>query len=139
MPMYDGYRTLITFTNLGNANFNEVTVKPPGVTGRGPIDTTSMRNNKFTTKWPKSLIDFSSVTSTAQWDPRFLFDIIDLVVNKNQTIRVQMPNNQKIRFYGWADRAEPNEHREGEVPLITLELIPSNVNPQGVESAPVLE
>ena len=141
MPMKDGFRTLIGFNNLGGFNgptFAEVTVKPPGMIGRGPIDTTSMRNVALVTKWPKQLVDFSNLTSSVQWDPVFWTQIFNSVLLKNQWIMVKFPNLQTLGFYGWADSFEPNDHREGEVPLSNLTVILSNVNPQNVETTPTL-
>lgn len=137
MPMKDGYRTLLTFAGINNAEYAEVTVKPPGINGRGPIDITSMRNNKVTTKWPKALIDFSNCQSTVQWNPAFFPQIRDFVVNKNQRISVQLPTGNAMVFYGWVDSWEPNDHREGEVPLATLGIVVSNNNGD-VETMPIL-
>ncbi len=136
MPMFDGFKTLIKFTNIGNVDFAEVTVKPPGLDGRGPIDTSSMRNSQMITKYPKSLINVTDVTSTVQWNPGLLIDLINGVLNKNQFIKVSFPNNSVLSFYGWLDKFEPNEHREGEVPLATMTVPASNVNANGVEVIP---
>lgn len=131
MPMKDGYRTLILFPDKAavlRADFAEVTIKPPGLDGRGPIDITSMRNNSYTTKWPKSLRDFTNIEATVQWNPIFLFQINTNVLLINQNIDVQFPNLNRIRVFGWADKFEPQVHKEGEVPLADLTLIQSNLN-----------
>ena len=109
-----------------------------GMSGRGPIDLTSMRNIQAVTKWPKQLVDFTNLTSSVQWDPVFWTQVCASVLLKNQSIFVKFPNLQTLTFYGWADTFEPNDHREGEVPLANLTVISSNINPQGAEILPVL-
>jgi|SRR6185503_16081132 len=136
MPMRDGFRTLISFSNLGNVNFAEVNVKPFGLDGRGPIDITSMRNIKYVTKWPKQLSDLTPIQSDCQWDPVFLTQLKALVLLVNQLITVTMPTGNVLGFYGYCDKAEPQPQKEGEVPIIQLTIIPTNINPAGFESSP---
>lgn len=138
MPMFDGFRTLITFSNMNNLQFAEVNVKPFGLDGRGPIDTTSMRNLKYVTKWPKQLIDLTPIQSDCQWVPALLPQLKTFVLLVNQLIAIQMPTGDVLEFYGWVDKAEPQAQKEGEVPIIQFTIIPSNINPIGVEIGPKL-
>lgn len=139
MPMKDGFRTLIFLAeglNINRATFAEVTVKPPGLDARGGIDITSMRNVRRVTKWPKQLVDVTDCTSTCQWDPNFWSNLQNLYLGFLGRIGVQLPNIQTITFWGFLDKAEPSEHREGEVPLINLTVVASNVDTNGLEQAP---
>lgn len=138
MPMKDGFRTLINFAFMNNVQFAEVSVKPGGLDGRGPIDITSMRNSKYVTKWPKQLRDFTPVTSDCQWNPALLAQLNQFVLLINQRIDVTMPTGDILSFYGWCDKADPQPQKEGEVPIIQFTLIPSNLGNGGAEQPPLL-
>lgn len=127
MPMPDGFRTLINFQFMGNVNFAEVHVKPLGLDGRGPIDTTSMRNLRYITKWPKQLVDLTPIQADCQWNPVLLAGLKLFVLNINQFITITMPNGSIFGFYGWLDKAEPQPQKEGEVPIIQFTIVVSNM------------
>lgn len=140
MPMKDGFRTLIGINNaINRATFAEVTVKPFGLDSRGPIDITSMRNVRRVTKWPKQLVDITDMTASCQWDPSFWMALQTLFLGVNSFVSVTFPNLQQLQTYGWLDKADPQEHKESEVPLINLTIVASNTNPgDGSEWAPTL-
>jgi len=134
--MFDGFRTLIAFANMNNVAFAEVHVKPFGLDGRGPIDTTSMRNLKYVTKWPKQLVDLTPIQSDCQWVPSLLPQLKQFALLINQLITITMPTGDLLQFYGWLDKAEPQPQKEGDVPIIQFTIIPSNINPIGFEQSP---
>lgn len=128
MPlMKDGFKTLITFSRVANVGFAETRVKLPGMSARGPIDLTSMRNSTVTTKWPKQLVDFTNVTVTVQWDPLFWNSVRLSLLRINQSIVILLPTGNALTFHGWLDGFEPNEHAEGEVPTAVMTIVLGNL------------
>lgn len=127
MAMWDGFRTLISFEAAPLIIFPEMSVKPFGLDSRGPIDTTSMRNSRMTTKWPKQLTDLTPVEADVQWTPGNYPTISRLILRINQIVSVTMPTGDILAFYGWLDKAEPQPQKEAEVPILRLTIIPSNV------------
>lgn len=138
MAMRDGFKTLITFSRMNNVNFAEVNVKPFGLDGRGAIDTTSMRNTRYVTKWPKQLTDLTPIQSDCQWNPALLPQLKTFVLLVNQLITITMPNGDLLAFWGWADKVEPQPQKEGEVPIIQFTIIPSNVSVVTVFGVPIV-
>lgn len=135
MILRDGYSTIISFEILGGgALFKEKTVTPPGLDGGGMIDTTSMRNSVWRTRFPKALVTLSEMTVTVEYDPDLLIELISTVLNVNQLITVEFPDGSIFQFAGWLNEFKPQEHREGENPVATMTIIPSNVNPEDDES-----
>lgn len=127
MAMKDGFKTLIKFGFLAGEVFPEVSVKPFGLDGRGPIDITSMRNTRYTTKWPKQLMDLTPIQADVQWSPSQMVLLKRFVIQVNQPIEVTMPTGDLLTFYGWLDKAEPQPQKEGEVPICQFTIIPSNM------------
>ena len=86
----DGFATYITFENLPAIKLFEKEVNPPGVSGNGPIDTTTMRNTGWRTMAPKVLLTMPQISATVA----YATDAIPLLwaqVGINQPIIVTMP------------------------------------------------
>jgi hypothetical protein len=132
----DGYQTLISFAADPTVLFFEKTVTPPSVEGGGEIDTTTMLNSVCRTRSPKALITMGNSSATVAYDPACYPEVIALV-NVNNLITVTFPDGDTLAFWGWLDSFTPNEHTEGEQPTADIEIIASNQNASGVETAPV--
>lgn len=132
----DGYQTLISFAQDPDVLLREKEVTPPGIDGGGEIDTTTMQNDTYRTKFPKALITLSPASLVATYDPAVYPEIIALV-NVNNLITVTFPDGDTLAFWGWLDKFNPGANTEGEQPTADVEIIPSNVNDSGVETAPV--
>lgn len=136
MPiMTDGFSTTIIFPNntaLAGVYFKEVTVKPPGLDSRGPIDTTSMRNYRLVTKVPKQLSDVTDLTLTVQWDPTIYTPLLTALgpMRINQWIWVWFPNGERWAFCGYIDKFDPQDLAEGENPRATMTIVMTNIDPQ---------
>lgn len=149
MPiMTDGFSTIINFPDapgaLAGVLFKEVTVKPPGLDSRGPIDITSMRNTRLVTKVPKKLSDVTDLTLQVQWDPALYTSLLSLtgVRRVNQRVYVAFPNGEIWVFYGYVDKFDPQDHAEGENPRANMTIVMTNLNGNGstnvgVEQFPV--
>jgi len=132
----DGYQTLISFAADATVLLYEKTVTPPGIDGGGEVDTTTMLNATWRTRNPKALITLSNASMVAAYDPGVYPEIVALV-NVNNLITCTFPDDSTLAFWGWLNTFTPNEHAEGAQPTAAVDIIPSNQNDSGVETAPV--
>ena len=131
----DGFSTLITFANYPSVKFWEKTVTPPGMTGGGANDTTTMRNTAWRTMAPKKLKSLANSTFSAAYDPEVFSSVVSMI-NENQEITITFPDSSTLTFWGWLDEFTPGEVVEGEQPTADCTIVPSNQNASGVEVAP---
>lgn len=123
----DGFSTLFAFATIAitpPVQVVEKTVTAPGIEGGGGINITNMRNERFRTAVPKSLLTVKNLTLTVQHDPVWYnlasanFQVVDVAT-------LIFPDLSNIEFYAWIDDISPQEHREGEEPLANMVVIPS--------------
>lgn len=140
MFLNDGHQTLIGFDIASGITllFKEKSVTPPGAAGGGENDTTTMRNEVWRTRQPKSLVTLTNSTFTCSYDPDVLDQIMAELLNKNGLITITYPDGSTLDFYGWVDDFAPGELIEGSQPEATITIIPSNQTNAGVEIAPVV-
>ena len=134
----EGHPTTIDFDVASGVTllFKEKSVTPPGISGGGENDTTTMRNIEWRTKQPKVLKTATPMTFTASYDPAVWDQILDELLNVNGLITVTYSDESTIDFYGWLDEFVPGECVEGAQPEATCTIIPSNQTNAGVETAP---
>ncbi len=132
----DGFATLIEFAEDSDVQMWEKEVTPPGVSGGGENDTSTMRNTTWRTKSPKGLISLSEASLVVAYDPA-VYDEIIAMVNTNQQITITFADDSTLVFWGWIDEFTPGAAVEGEQPTAELTIIPSNQNASGTETAPV--
>lgn len=141
----DGFPTTITFTSslLESAQILELVMKeqevtPPGISGGGVNETTSMRNETWRTRHPKKLITLTPMSLTVKYDPE-LFEEMTAMVNDNQEITVNFPDGSTLVWWGWVDSFTPNAAVEGEQPTAVIVVEPSNMDAgnNNVEIPPV--
>ena len=141
----DGYQTLITFELNTQIAFWEKSVKPPGIDGGDPIDTTTMHNATWRTRAPRALATMTELNLRVAYDP-VLYDgalvsgsILSLL-NKKTTINVTFPDTSVLGFFGFLRSFEPAEHQEGAQPEANIVVVVTNQDPSsGVEQDPVLD
>lgn len=138
--MDDGFSTIIELLTTG-VTLYEKTVTPPGVDGGGEVDTTTMRNTTWRTRWPKKLKTLSEASVTAAYDPAD-FDTLNDAINVNQQIKVTFPDDGGTRvtvtFWGWLNTFTPGENTEGEQPTAEFSFIPSNQDNDKTEQGPIV-
>lgn len=132
----DGHSTLITFAADSDVQMWEKEVTPPGVSGGGENDTTTMHNVNYRTKQPKSLKTITESSIVVAYDVAVYNEILAMV-NDNQLITVHFPDGSTLSFWGWINEFKPNALVEGEQPTAEITIIPSNQNDSDVETAPV--
>lgn len=132
----DGFSTIITLANIPTVHIYEKEVTPPGISGGGAIDTTTMRNTKWRSMAPKALKTLTDMTAVVA----FSTDAIPVIMsqtNIKQQITVTFPDGSSLSFYGWMDEFTLGKFSEGDQPTATIKIVPSNINPlTGLESAP---
>ena len=132
----DGFATLIEFAEDSDVQMWEKEVTPPGVSGGGENDTSTMRNTSWRTRSPKSLITLSESSLTVAYDPAVYNEIVSMV-NVNQQITITFADDSTLVFWGWVDEFTPGAIVEGAQPTAEVKIIPSNQNAAGTETAPV--
>ncbi len=123
--MPDGYRTLITLSNNPAIQIWEKTVKPPGLDGGDKIDTTTMHNDVWRTYEHRSLKTVTDSSASCAYDPD-VWPALVQEINLPQTITITFPDRSQLAFYGFMQKAEIEEHKEGEMPMIAVTLAPTN-------------
>jgi len=130
----DGHATLITFAE-GAISFEEKEVTPPGISGGGPNDITTMHNTDWRTRAAKKLKTLTTSGATVAYDPECYVSAL-AQINVNQEIMVTFPDGETVTFWGWLDEFIPNPSKEGEQPTAEIKIEPSNRNASGTETAP---
>lgn len=134
----DGHSTKIAFSRNPDINFWEKTVTPPGIDGGDAIDTTTMHNVTWRTFSPRKLKTLTEMKTEVQYDPIAYDELRDLI-NVEDSITVTFPDGSTLSFFGYLKSFEPGELSEGEPPMATITIQPTNQDPTtGAEAAPVL-
>ena len=135
----DGHSTRISFAAASSVLATlliEKSVTPPGLSGGGSVDTTTMANTTYRTMQPKQLITMTNGSFTAAYDPGVLSDLVALL-NVNTLITLTFPDATTWAFWGYLDEFTPNANEEGGQPTAEVTIVPTNQNDSGVETAPV--
>lgn len=134
--MTDGFSTNITFSSNANILFDEKEVQPPGVSGGGEIDTTTMSNQVWRTKAPKKLKTLTEASLVVAYAAGVYPQVVAMV-NVNQLITITFPDNATLAFWGWLDEFTPGNNVDGEQPTAECTIMCSNMDDQCVEVGPV--
>ncbi len=134
----DGFSTTISFSSGGSGIsvfMAEKTVTPPGISGGGANDVTTMRNTEWRTMAAKKLKTLTNSSVSVAYDPAIYDEILELI-QTNQLITVTFPDDATVDFWGFLDEFTPGDSVEGEQPTADIVIIPTNRNESGVEVAP---
>src|SRR5262245_52079974 len=124
--MGDGYQTAVAFSRLPTASFWEKTVKPAGMDGGDKVDTTTMRNARWRAYSPRHLVTLTDLTLEVAWDPDVYTQIVNNLINGQGSISIWFPDHTSVDFFGYMSKFEPGNHVEGEMPLATITIVPTN-------------
>jgi hypothetical protein len=133
----DGFSTKFCPKSNPTISFWESTVTPPGIDGGDEIDTTTMHNTTWRTRDSRALRTLTEAQCKAAYDPVIYTDILTLV-NLNDEWTVRFPDGSTLAFWGFLKTFEPDEVQEGEMPMATVTICPTNMDNSGAEQAPVL-
>lgn len=138
IPLRDGHPTKIAFAADPDVSFWEKTVKPPALDGGDPIDLTTMHNTTYRTNGPRALLTLGEVSVTAEYDPNVYNNIIALI-NVETTVTILFADGSTLAFFGFLRTFDPQEISEGNPPLASISITPTNWDPVAhVEAGPVL-
>jgi hypothetical protein len=132
----DGHSTFITFSGAPTIKLYEKSVTPPGISGTGPVDTTTMRNSVWRTQAPKKLKTLTPVSADVAYATSAI-PAIHAQVNVAQRITITFPDGATLTFWGYLDEFAPGANVEGEQPTATVTIQPTNRDSSGNEAAPV--
>lgn len=134
--MPDGYQALVSFGAQPTIQLWEKVVKPPGIDGKEAIDTTTMHNINWRTYAHRHLMTLTESQFTAAYDPDAYNDMLR-AINRDDTITFHYPDGSSLAFYGFMQKLDFAELKEGEFPELTCTITPTNWDVQnGVEAAP---
>lgn len=139
----DGFPTLFGFGESPDDDIDETMgvilcekrLKPFGIDGGGPNDTTCMRNERWRTRQSKKLITLTEMTLTVSYDPIIFQNIVDFI-QVNQIMFLAWPDASLVTFWGFVDSFDPHEVVEGGQPEADLKICPTNQNDDGEEVGP---
>lgn len=132
----DGFKTLHTLANAPAIKLFEKEATPPGITGGGPVDTTTMLNLALRTQQPKQLASMSEAGGVCAYDPA-VYDEVLANHQVNQLISTRFSNGGTLSWWGWLEDFMPQAAKEGEMPTANVKFLPSNEDDAGVETLPV--
>ena len=135
----DGFSTTVEFTDgtSGLTVLWEKEISPPGMSGGGANDTTTMRNTTWRTMAPKNLKTLTESTITVAYDPDMVTEMNSLI-NVNQQIIITFPGAETLTFWGFVDSVVFAPISEGEQPTADITIVPTNMGDGGSEVAPVI-
>lgn len=131
----DGFSTLIGFSRNANVKLWEKDITPPGISGGGSTDTTTMRNRKWRTMSPKKLKTLTPCSFNAAYDPAIIVQLNNMV-GVNQLITITFADGSLLNFWGFLDEFKPGSITEGTQPTAAVTIIPSNQDETGAEVDP---
>jgi hypothetical protein len=134
--MTDGFSATIYFSSQPTIKLYEIDTTLPELAGGGANDTTTMRNDTLRTKHPKVLKSLGEGGATVALASSAL-PLLWGMINVNQLIRYDLPDNSAYYFWGWIDELSRITFKEGEMPRGNLKVIASNMDAEGDETAPV--
>lgn len=123
----EGFRSYITFASSTTIGFFEVGVKPPSVDGGEPIDISTQHNLVYHQMYPRALKKIDSITFEAAYDPDFL-PAIRALVNTPDTITVLYPDGSTDAMFGYLQKIEFSEFKEGEFPKCNGTIVVTNTD-----------
>lgn len=134
----DPFPTTMAFSLHPTVGIWEKSIKPPGLDGREPIDTTTMFNTTVVTKAPRVLMDMTNATGKYQYDPASL-PILLSMINKRQTLTTWFASGQSWCYYGYLQKVTPTENSDStEPPMADVEIVITNYDPTNhIEALPV--
>lgn len=136
----DGYQTLLVCSLNPSLGLYQKQVKPPGMEGGEKIDTTTMHNLVWRTFHPRSLKTLTDAQIQAAYDPDVFASTGGLlvVINKNTSWTCYFPDGSYMDFFAALTKADASENKEGEMPMLTCTVSPTNWDETGqVESGPI--
>ncbi len=133
----DGFSTTIVFAARPTMSFKEKDVKPGGFDGGEPIDNSTMRNTRYHTMAPRTLIKVDPITMNVTYDTRLISQAQALIIVRT-SCTIHFPDASTLSMYCFMQKFEQQELKEGELPMASITVVPTNYDPTNrVEQGPV--
>lgn len=136
----DPFKTLWTFGNFPDVEFQIKGIKLPGTTLGSPIDTTTMENTRYFTMAFRKLRRMSPVTLVCAYSALALDpdDGIAAMLGINQLCTATLSDNSTYAVWAGVNDFEFSENTvEGPQPTVSIIVIPTMQNASNVETDPV--
>lgn len=137
--MTDGYQSLITFAvdpDVGLWVTLEGGLKPGGLDTEGPIKIGTMHARRMRIMAAKKLLTHQPTTFTSFYNPSVLPEIL-VLLGLQTTITITFPDETTWAFFGYLNKFEPGDNKEGVAPTATCEIVAisrdPSLNPGGGE------
>lgn len=133
----NGHRTLISISGV-TAQFEEVSVTPPGISGDDPVEQTNMRANNYRTFSGGALMTMTEMSIKVNYAVGAYTQLLPLI-RKNRYVTITFFDGSSISLYCIIASFTPDEVNTNEKPTATLVLTPSNLTTADppVETGPV--
>ncbi len=129
--MTDGYQTLFTFAavpDIGLWVTLEGGLKPGGLDTEGPIKIGTMHAKRYRIMAAKKLLTHQPTTFTCFYAPAVLPEII-ILLGLQTTITLTFPDGSTWAFFGYLNKFEPGDNKEGTAPTATCEIVAISRDP----------
>lgn len=129
--MTDGYQTLFTFANnpaIGLWVTLEGGLKPGGLDTEGEIKIGTMHARRYRIKAAKKLLTHQPTTMTCFYSPAVLPALI-AQLGLQTTITITFPDATTWAFFGYLNKFETSDNKEGVAPTATCEIIAISRDP----------
>lgn len=121
----NGHRTLIAISGV-TAQFEEVSVQPPGMKGDDPIEQTNMRNANYRTFAGGSLITMTEMSIKVHYAVGAYSQLLPLL-RKNRFVTITFFDGSTLGLYCIITSFTPDDSTTNDKPVATLVLTPSNL------------
>lgn len=122
--LVDGYQTLVTIASDINIYLwptLEGGLKPGGLDTEGPIKIGTMHAKRMRIMAAKKLLTQQPTTMTCFYDPAVLTQIL-LSLGSQTTITITFPDGSTWAFFGYLNKFEPSDNKEGTAPTASCEI-----------------
>lgn len=139
IKLINGYKSTLAFARVPNLSIWEIDPGLPTIQGGDPINHTTQHNTTCHTKSPRALIDYEPFNVTGAYDPKLYTTLRTSLINQPGSITRHLPDGTTIDFFGYVKAASFDPHVNGELPIVTLEVVPTNYDPVNrTEEVPVV-
>lgn len=133
----DGLGMALTFSLNASLLFYPKSITPSGYDARGGTDVSRLDNEEWVTMAPKRLKTATPIKIVASFESGALATAeLEDMIGVNQMATEVYPDGAERDIWGWIDKFDISEFKEGEQPTVTIDFIPSNRNGSGVETGP---
>lgn len=138
----DGFSTLVTFANNPTIQLwitLEGGVKAGGFDTEGPIKIGTMHAKRMRVMAAKKLVTHQPTTLTCFYDPAVMTPLVIIggQLGLETTITLTFPDGSSWAFYGYLNKFEVSDHKEGTAPTASCEIIAISRDPYGTGTSSI--